>query len=322
MHVVVLVRTQTAAEHDLRLLRGLGGILLVQRLVFRGVNRVVRLILAGGEAAVLLPNHRLVGVLGILAFGIEVLELDGAGVRHVGIREVHDRAAEMVALIVTDLLEVDGTPLEIAKLVIEVPVDRAGVDDWHLADERLLVQRLGFVEEIGVQGHVDTRIVNHALHPRRVTVLGQALPSVAEVAVVIVETHGQTLDDACRQFARIGLPLLGRVVLDERLVQRSADERDALVVEVGRVGAGEFARLLGDQRLGFGRRVVRVEELVDGAEVDRQREHLAIMRGVHAVDVVGELGETVHVFPDARVGGVEQVGAVLVDFGARFLVHV
>ena len=228
----------------------------------------------------------------------------------------------MVALIVTDLLEVDGTPLEIAKLVIEVPVDRAGVDDWHLADERLLVQRLGFVEEIGVQGHVDTRIVNHALHPRRVTVLGQALPSVAEVAVVIVETHGQTLDDACRQFARIGLPLLGRVVLDERLVQRSADERDALVVEVGRVGAGEFARLLGDQRLGFGRRVVRVEELVDGAEVDRQREHLAIMRGVHAVDVVGELGETVHVFPDARVGGVEQVGAVLVDFGARFLVHV
>ena len=169
---------------------------------------------------------------------------------------------------------------------------------------------------------MDTWIVDHALHPRCITVLGQALPSVAEVAVVIVETHGQTLDDARRQFARIGLPLLGRVVLDERLIQRTADERDALVVEVGRVGAGEFARLLGDQRLGFGRRVMRVEELVDGAEVDRQRKHLAVMRGVHAVDVVGELGETIHVLPYARVRGVEQVGAVFVDLRARLLVHV
>ena len=228
----------------------------------------------------------------------------------------------MVALVVADFLEIDGTPLEIAELVIEVPVDWTGVNDRHLADKRLLVQRLGFVEEIGVQGYVDTRVVDHALHPRGVAVLGQAFPRVAEVAVVIVETHGQALDDACRQFARIGLPLLGRVVLDERLIQRTADERNALVVEVGRVGAGEFARLFGDKRLGFSRGVVRVEELVDGAQVDRQREHFAVVRGVDAVDIVGEFGETVNIFPDARVGCVEQVGAVLVDFRARFFVHV
>ena len=67
---------------------------------------------------------------------------------------------------------------------------------------------------------------------------------------------------------------------------------------------------------------MRVEELVDGAEVDGQRVDLAVMRGVHAVHVVREARETVHVVPDALVGGVEQVGAILVDFRARLLIHI
>lgn len=44
--------------------------------------------------------------------------------------------------------------------------------------------------------------------------------------------------------------------------------------------------------------------------------------GVHAVHVVREARETVHVVPDALVGGVEQVGAVLVDLRAGFLIHI
>ena len=67
---------------------------------------------------------------------------------------------------------------------------------------------------------------------------------------------------------------------------------------------------------------MRVEELVDGAQVDGQRVDLAVMGGVHAVHVVREARETVDVIPDALVGGVEQVGAILVDFRARLLVHI
>ena len=119
-----------------------------------------------------------------------------------------------------------------------------------------------------------------------------------------------------------GLPLLAGVVLDERLIQGAADELDALVVQVGRIGAGQLARLLFNQGLGLGRRVMRVEELVDGAQVDGQRVDLAVMGGVHAVHVVREARETVHVVPDALVGGVEQVRAVLVDLRAGFLVHI
>ena len=65
-----------------------------------------------------------------------------------------------------------------------------------------------------------------------------------------------------------------------------------------------------------------MEELVDGAQVDRQGVHLAVVRGVHAVHVGGERGEPVHVLPHAPVGRVEQVGAVLVDLRAGLPVHV
>ena len=169
---------------------------------------------------------------------------------------------------------------------------------------------------------MDARIVDHALHPRGVAVGRQALPRVLEIAVVVVEAHRQAVDDARWQVLRIGLPLLARVVLDERLVQGAADQRNALVVEVLGILARQLAGLLGHERLGFGGRVVRAEELVDGAQVDRQGVDLAVVRGVHAVHVVRERGEPVHVVPHALVGRVEQVGAVLVDLRAGLLVHV
>ena len=89
----------------------------------------------------------------------------------------------------------------------------------------------------------------------------------------------------------------------------------------GSVPANSPAWLV-DQGLRLGRRVTRVEELVDGPEVDRQGIHLAVVRGVHAVHVVREACETVHVVPDPLVGRVEQVRAVLVDLRAGLLVHV
>ena len=117
---------------------------------------------------------------------------------------------------------------------------------------------------------MDARIVDHALHPRGVAVGRQALPRVPEVAVVVVEAHRQAVDDARGQVLRIGLPLLARIVLDERLVQGTANQRDAFVVEVLRILAGQLAGLPGHERPGLGGRVVRAKELVDGAQVDRQ----------------------------------------------------
>ena len=190
----------------------------------------------------------------------------------------------MVALVVTHLLEIDRAPLELAQRVVEIAVDRTRIHHRHAGrGQSRLVVRLGPVEEVGLQGHMDARIVDHALHPRGVAVGRQALPRVLEIAVVVVEAHRQAVDDARWQVLRIGLPLLARVVLDERLVQGAADQRNALVVEVLGILARQLAGLLGHERLGFGGRVVRAEELVDGAQVDRQGVDLAVVRGVHAV---------------------------------------
>jgi len=91
---------------------------------------------------------------------------------------------------------------------------------------------------------------------------------------------------------------------------RSADQRDRLLLEVGGGHPGQLGRLLGDQRPGLVGAQRGPEELVDRAQVDRQRVDLAGPVGVHPVLVGGERGEPVGVVPDRAVRGVEQVRPV------------
>ena len=109
------------------------------------------------------------------------------------------------------------------------------------------------------------------------------------------------------------MPLLGSVVLDEGVKEGLANEGDSLLGEILGMG-GSGLSLLGDEGAGFGGGVGGVEELVDGAEVDGEGENFAVVSGVDLVDVVCEGGELVDVGPDGLVGGVEEMGAVLVAF--------
>ena len=108
---------------------------------------------------------------------------------------------------------------------------------------------------------------------------------------------------------------------DERLVERAPDERDALLHEVRRLLALEFGCLGRNEGPGLGRGIGRPEELVDRAEVDREREDLTAMGAVNPVHVIGEAGEPVDVLPDPFVGGVEEVSPVLVDLDARLRIR-
>ena len=65
-----------------------------------------------------------------------------------------------------------------------------------------------------------------------------------------------------------------------------------------------------------------MEELIDSAQVDRQRIDLAVMRGIHAVHIVREARETIDVVPHTLIGRVEQVRAILVDLRAGLLIKV
>ena len=95
-----------------------------------------------------------------------------------------------------------------------------------------------------------------------------------------------------------------------------------MVIEVLGIDIGVFPSLLLDECLGLRRGVGGVEELVDRAEVNGQREHFTVVRGVDAVHVIGECGEAVHIIPDALAGRVEQMGAVLVDFRSGLFIEI
>ncbi len=255
---------------------------------------------------------------------MEVAELVDARVGHVSVGVVHHRGALEVPDGQDLFLEVEGAPGEVALGVVEVAVDRTRVDDGDVAHDVLLVDGLRLVEEVDVQADLDVLVVGHALDPAGVPVGRQTLVGVREVAVVVRVAHGQARDDARRQVLGVRLPLLGRVLTDERLVERTTDEGDALLVEVlGRLAA-ELGSLLVEQVAGGLRAERRAEELVHRAEVDRHRVHLALVRGVHPVHVVREGREPVDVLPHTLVRGVEQVRAVAVhlDPGLRLVLRV
>ncbi len=118
------------------------------------------------------------------------------------------------------------------------------------------------------------------------------------------------------QFLGVGLPLLGGVVLDERLVERAADQRDGLLLEVLRVGGVDLGGLLVDQLPRLVRGEVLAEELRHQAESHRELVGLPVVHREDAVLVAGELGELPHVVPHPLIGGVEQVRTVLVHLDA------
>ena len=250
---------------------------------------------------------------------MQVRELVDTREGHVAIRVVHDGAALVVGHVHDLGLEVEGTPAELAGLVVEVAVDRTRVDNRDLPDGRGLRERRGSIEEVHARMHGDTRVIDHVRDPRAVAVEGQALVAVLEVAVLVGEAHGQARDDGCGQFARIRLPLLGRVPRDEGVVEGAADQANRLLLEVAGF-ARDLGGLLLNERAGLGRRVGGSEELVDRAQVDGQRVDDALVVGVDAVAVVVECRESVDVGPHALVRRVEEVGAVAVHFDAGGLV--
>src|ERR1035438_776802 len=95
--------------------------------VLRGVDRVVRLIRAHGEPRELPHDYGLAGC--VFALRVEVTELVNARVGDVRVGVVHDRRALEVAGRHDLSLKVERAPTELSLCVLEVLVDRPGVDN-------------------------------------------------------------------------------------------------------------------------------------------------------------------------------------------------
>ncbi|CAB4912263.1 unannotated protein [freshwater metagenome] len=246
---------------------------------------------------------------------MEVAELVDPNERHVAVVVVHHRRSLEIADREHLGLEIDGSPAQFALGIVEVAVQRPGVDDRGV--RALGDQLVAYIEPVGVQANVDLLVACHVFEPRGVTVDRQPLVGVVEVAVVEGVAHRQPGDVARGQFLRIGLPLLGRVVPDERLVERTSDQRDRLLLEILRVLGVELTGLILDQGPRLGRGEELSEELRDQPQAHRELVRLTVVQREDAVLVAGEVGELVDVVPHALVGRVEQVRTVLVNLDTR-----
>lgn len=283
-----------------------------------GVDWVVRLVTASPSLAVFAEYDSLAGVGGIAAIAalrVEVLELDDAGVILVEVGIVHDWAALIIVDIDDFFLKVDTAPLELIELVIIEAVDRAGINREDAGVAKLL--NLGVGEVIGLEANFEliATFGDDVLEPSSVAIDWETFVNILEVVIIIAIADGEALDHLGRELLSRSLPLLSGVILDEGIEKRAADERNALLGEIGRVG-GSARGLILNLGASFLRRVGGMEELVNSAEVDWERVDFALVSSIDTVDIARKSGELIDIIPDFWNRCMEEVGAVFMAFDA------
>lgn len=135
-------------------------------------------------------------------------------------------------------LKAQRTILQRAKLIIEISVDGAAVNN-------AVSNAFIFSNELAIFGiQQNFRIAEHALNHCGVAAHGNTLPTVVEVVVVVNEANRQALDDGSGQLGAALAPLLFGVALDQLFKYVLADKRKRLLLEVGGLGLRRSARLL------------------------------------------------------------------------------
>ena len=239
---------------------------------------------------------------------LEMLVLDDAGVRDLALRVVDDGDTLMILLLKTLRLEVQAAVLELAELVIEILVDRAGIN--NLPGHGLIS---GALLEV-VDTRADFDAVEQDFNQLVIAADRDALIAVVEVVVVERVAHRQSLDDEGWQLRAAAAPLLLRVALDELRVDVRADERDGLLLEVLRLALDGLALLRNDGlRLRWRH---DVPELAERVHVERQVIEMALIIRHRRIDEVVKRDELIDIRPDVFIARVEDVRAVLVDVDA------
>ena len=228
-----------------------------------------------------------------------VLELVDARVGDLGLGVVYDGRPLVVAHVEALRLEAERPPREMPEPVAEELVDRARVVDGD-ARQRVAAdpKRSALQPHGGVAADLYPGMVEEPLEERVVAGERNPLVVVVEVVDVVAGTHGHALDYGRVDLLRRTPPLLRGVSAEEGVEHRLR------------------ARLVAQERVGLAGLQLHAEELLDEREAQRQEIRLPAVAGEDLVLVAVELHETVHELPDLRYVGVEDVGAVGVDFDA------
>jgi len=245
-----------------------------------------------------------------------MLEFMDTRERHVYVGIIDDRGALEIVDVQSFDFEVEGPPSQFAEFVVEVAIQRPGIDRQDLR-----IDCPAHVEIVAAGDHFDFRVPQHLVEDRGITRGRQPFVQVAEVEVVEAEADRQARDDLSGQGSGAGLPLLGGVALDEGLVERAANLPNRLLLEIPRrldvFGGG----LLRDEGAGAGRIEIGPEKLIDRHQIDGDRIGLAAVPRKHAVPVIVERRKLRDEFPDRLVRGAEKVGPVLVILDAGLVIE-
>lgn len=230
-----------------------------------------------------------------------------AGVGHGFIAVVHHGAALEIAFR-AECFEIQGAVTQAAQFIVKPGIDGAAVE--HVA-----VSGLFCFFERGDQIHRDQRVIQYLLHNGGVAVLGHALVGMIEVVIVVIESNGQAFENAGGQLGGAAAPLFLGIAFEERFVEFFAHKSQCLLFKVLWFLDAEIGFAL-NKSLCFFRRKGFAEELVDGQQVDGQREHPALGRSLNAVGVGHEARVGLQVGPHALVVGVKDMRAILVHHHA------
>jgi hypothetical protein len=181
---------------------------------------------------------------------------------------------------------------------------------------RVIVSALA-IEEIDI-GH-DVNSSKQAVDEFVEATNGNALETVVEIVVVVDKTDRQTLDDESRELATLSTPLLLGVALDEDFVNILTNEQLGLLLQI--TGLGDtiglhalkgFLTLFGNLSLGLSRGQ-DAPHLIEGVHIEGQVILLAFVIGYRGIGITVELDNGIGKVPDLLVGGMEDMGAILMD---------
>lgn len=300
IHIVVAILSEAADKEDVGFTDGQRLVLLVQGFVLRarhgivGIAGILRVFADDGGARVALAGE--VFEFGDAGIGVVV------GVVDYGNRLISGNSSQVL------MLETKGAVGQGTMAIVEVGVDRSGVDDGFGFD---LVAN---GEEVGTQLEADVGMIEHPLEHGRITILGHDLELVVKVAVVAVGADRNAGDDGGAELGGVEAPLFAGITPKEFFVKVAADgvEYD---IFAGFDGAAGFSHPI-EEGLNAGFVEVEAVEAVDGVLVDGDGEQLAVHPGADPMLVGQPVGEAGQVVDDALGVGVEDVRAVGVDENA------
>lgn len=238
---------------------------------------------------------------------IVLVLVDAGEVVVVGV--VDDRVVLIVFPVACLQSEVYAAVGEGPEAIVHQLVYRSGVEYV------VVLLRVLYVLEVGIQFHFDVRSVEHLPDHLGVSFGGDPLIGVLEVPAVPAEVDGDAGGDGAVYLGGVFAPLFLGVMDEDVVVDVLGEEAEVPVVLFHEVADGDLGAVsesveefsLDPVGEVFG------EAAADAVEVERDGDLVAFDDRIDAVHVGvegGELGEEV---PYLSVGSVEDVGSVLVD---------